>query len=489
MKTTYARFAVVILAIVAPACSVQEGSGASTDGTPNATDSGAAAASAATDSGDNGGGVDAGSAGGVDAGAPTGPGSPGQPCSADSTCDSGICYRAACAAACASVGDCGANQDCSSDDGKRLLCVTRAYNANLGATCAATGVCKDGLTCSLIKEASGAVCTGACKDDTDCPMNMDCSRVQQGQTYCATRKFCGGCLHAGNCAEGGACVKMGGGSYCTTSCTPGSTECPRYASCNDIGDGNFQCVHQAGSCVGDGGQCSACNTNEQCAGSGTCISFPFANERFCANDCSNISCPNNGKCIQTGQTTKGCIPAYKAPALPTCVNKLIPTMEVGDIMSDFAMVGVTDTDGDGDLVNEDLRLFKLSHFAEHHKLIFFNAVAGWCGYCQAETKEFPKLNYEMYPKGVVIFQVIYDGYNQKQWTVPNEKVLRSWVKGLKPQGVIGVDPERHVSPINTGGSTPLNMIIDAKTRKVLEKWNGANMANTKMRLNKHLVGK
>jgi thiol-disulfide isomerase/thioredoxin len=115
-------------------------------------------------------------------------------------------------------------------------------------------------------------------------------------------------------------------------------------------------------------------------------------------------------------------------------------------------------------------VIKLSEFAKNgYKIILLNAAAGWCGPCQQETAGFKSLAAK-YPE-LGIYQVLFD--NVKQGQTPTLSFLNQWVKTLKPAGAVGIDPERNIVPINTGGSTPLNMIIDAKTLKVLKKFNGA----------------
>ncbi len=468
------------------ACSVQQGQAADPTNNPTGntqTDTKAAA----VDSGADPGAADAGGTATADAGGPADPHGAGTPCTDNDGCTSGVCYRGACADSCSSELDCAIDQDCSSDDGKRLLCVDPVYDVAVGASCAAVGSCAGDLKCNAAKEVASAVCTAACTDDTDCPMDMACTQKTKGKTYCAKRKFCGGCMHTGNCAPGGACVKMASGRFCTTPCTPGSTECPRYAACQDIGDGNFQCIHKSGDCSATGTQCDPCTVDEQCNTSSQCMSFFFSKESFCADDCTSKECPTGYMCIPTSQTGKSCIPNYKPPTLPTCTKSLSPNMEVGDIINDYAMVGLTDTDGDYNLLDEQLRLFRFSHFAKHHKLIYFNVSAGWCVACQAETKHFAAINHKYYPKGVVIFQVLYDGFTKGKWTYPSEKVLKNWIQWFKPQGIIGVDPERNCIPYNTKGGTPLNMIIDAKTGMVLEKWNGYGQGKAEYLFEKHLA--
>lgn len=466
------------------ACSVQEGNAGAANGGGLSQDAGAGGGT--QDAGAGTPHEDAGAAvGGQDAAPSNDQGATGKPCSADGTCTSGICYRGACAAACTKPSECAAGENCASDNGKRTFCVKPAYDPLLGTSCAGTGTCKNNLKCSGAKEVASATCTGQCKDDTDCPMDMDCSAVVGGASYCAKRSFCTGCQHDGNCGKDGVCVEQSTGRFCTKLCTAGSTECPRFATCKESVDGRVACLHQSGSCTAFGKQCDPCKVDANCEGDATCLSFIFSKESFCSDVCTD-TCGGGGKCVETSQTAKVCIPNYTAPAMPTCVDKLAPTMEIGDIMDDFAMVGLTDMDGDGDMLDEQMRVFRFSDFEDNHKIILFNISAGWCSACQAETHEFTQLTAQFGHKGLVIFQVLYDGHNSKQWTFPSQQVLEAWIKNLKPAGVIGVDPERNCVPYNTKNSTPVNMIIDAKTRKVLNKWNGYGKGKAAYEINSWL---
>jgi hypothetical protein len=72
---------------------------------------------------------------------------------------------------------------------------------------------------------------------------------------------------------------------------------------------------------------------------------------------------------------------------------------------------------------------------------------------------------------VAVFQVIFD--DVKPGDPPTLKFARSWISALKGSGYVGIDPNRLSVTYNTAGSTPLNMLIDAKTMKILYKENGA----------------
>jgi hypothetical protein len=74
-----------------------------------------------------------------------------------------------------------------------------------------------------------------------------------------------------------------------------------------------------------------------------------------------------------------------------------------------------------------------------------------------------------YP-GLMIYQISNDGISRG--SPPNKTGLDAWVAAYKPAGVSGIDPLRRSSKIYyTGGSVgiPYNIIVDAKTRKILKK--------------------
>jgi hypothetical protein len=416
-------------------------------------------------------GTDAGGSGGDDVSLGLGDTAPpstlGTDCAADTDCgDDGVCYRGVCVATCVGPADCPETANCSRDGDGRLLCAPRAYAAAVGALCGTDGVCAEGTKCLGTPYSAFARCAAACNDDTDCPMDHSCEDVAKDQRVCRIRAFCSTCDHDGQCGAGQACVESGGQRFCSKACTAGSTECPRYAACSDVGGGDFRCVHKAGGCVGDGGLCEPCTGSHDCAVGGQCLTYTHTKESFCSSACAG-GCPSGYEC---NANVNQCVPSQAKGA--QCVATLSKTMEVGDIFDDYAMVGMVDTDDDGSLVGEDARIIQMSDFAEHHELILLNVSAVWCSACQAETKEMRVLYKKFYPRGLILFQTLYDGQKPGQpMTFP---LLKAWNAQLKPAGVVGMDPERWVMQYNVGSGTPLNMLIDAKTRKVLYKVNGYN---------------
>ncbi|MBM4342811.1 MAG: redoxin domain-containing protein [Deltaproteobacteria bacterium] len=360
------------------------------------------------------------------------------------------------------------------------------FNPDIGSSCAITGACPEGLSCigGASKDSAQVYCTVQCAADQDCPERFACTKqgVNPDKTdkkLCTRRDFCSPCANDAQCGPGGRCIAMGTDKFCSRSCNLGHFECPRYAECLEVAEGGAACVHNSGSCLGDGSLCAACGATDNCAtkdggAGGMCLTYNHTKEQFCSAPCeAGDVCLKGYGCVGIGASkSKQCVPSDKTA--PKCVPKLNKHIEEGDILDDFAMVGFLDTDGDGSLLatttgNEEPRIIKLSEYADlGFKVVLLNVAAGWCGPCKQETTTFKSL-LAKYPD-LGIYQVLYDG--TQQGSMPTLQLAKDWIKSFKGQGAVGVDPDRNVAPINVAGSTPLNLVIDAKTRKVLKKVNG-----------------
>jgi thiol-disulfide isomerase/thioredoxin len=437
---------------------------------------GCSGSDSATDSGATGDG-----AGGE---AQTGDGKEGDPCTQNSACQSGICYAGACARACTSPADCASGQDCTSDDGVRVFCNTPGYPKAVGQSCAVSGSCTAGTTCLGGVYWAHAYCTADCQTDVDCPATLYCREYDAGKKHCVRRLFCTHCYHDANCGPGKLCIQQGADNVCSRPCAAGSTECPRFAECKDVG-GKHACVHKAGSCDGDVTLCKPCH-NTDCQTGGFCLVNIFTQEQFCGQDCSGSSCPSSSyDCVGVGGADKQCVPHYDAnlKQMMGCVQ-VSPIGQQGDVIEDFATVGYSDSDNNGSLVGEKLRVLRLSDYAGKAKIILFNLSAGWCGPCKNETQQFASLMATYGPKGLAIFQVLFDDVNPGD--PPTVGLLDSWVSTYKPLGSVGIDVDAESIIYNTTGITPVNMILDANTRKVLDKSHGYSQTTLESKIKTHL---
>ena len=401
-------------------------------------------------------------------------GAVGEACAGNPQCTDGLCFQGKCAAPCKKSADCGAGNDCASDDGKRLFCHARSYPDGVGTDCTVAGSpCADGQKCVGNPESPGAECSVACKADLDCPPSMACLPQSDGTSWCQLRKFCTECTSDEECGAGSVCANMGKGRFCSKLCNFGSTECPRYADCQTV-DGLPMCVHRAGTCAGTGDLCQPCS--DKACNAGQCLTVPSTLESFCAKDCTaDADCGTGYTCTQVSADTtkpKECVPkSPDATTPPMCVSKITPTMNEGDIMDDFAMIGYVDTNDNVSLADEDPHLIHLSDFADRD-LIAVTVSAGWCGPCQEETTTF-KATMEAANYKVMIFQVLMEGPDHG--VPPTLAFSKTWVTQLKAAGASGIDLTGIANSWNSdpNGGIPLNIVIDAKTRQVYKKFNGA----------------
>jgi hypothetical protein len=103
------------------------------------------------------------------------------------------------------------------------------------------------------------------------------------------------------------------------------------------------------------------------------------------------------------------------------------------------------------------------------KLIWINASAVWCSVCRAEMADI-KANgvYESFgPRGVQMLVTLFED-NKYGPAKPSD--LRNW--GLAPDHDIAyplaLDPGFKLGALFTSDATPLNLLVDAKTMKVLD---------------------
>ncbi len=428
-------------------------------------------------------------------------------CATDTDCQTAgtLCVGGVCAKSCVASTECGTGESCFlSADRIRAGCVKIAYPADTGKPCAMEDKCGDNTACQVpaavayseckdkagcaATESAHAVCTALCTTDVDCPTQMACGKVGSGDHVCTPRSFCSPCVSDEQCGPGGLCVAhsapqddgtFSGPKFCSIACSgKKSGECPAYAACTDLdGDGQYVCTHKNATCQTDtGAQCDPCVETEGCASNALCLTYPNTGESFCGTQCdAKTPCGTGYTCSKVSTTQSYCTPTKN-----TCVKALGTILKTGDVFPDFAMVGYYDSNKNNDLTDEQPELLHLTDFNPdtgkykdaNVDTILFMVSAGWCTYCQQETAkfkaEFPDLRDQ---KGLMIFQVLFDGMGEP--STPTLKfVMNNWIKPLKAQGAVGIDPDKLTGTM-IGDGPPLNVVLDARTLKIKVKVNGS----------------
>ncbi|MDF3065210.1 MAG: uncharacterized protein K0R38_811 [Polyangiaceae bacterium] len=103
------------------------------------------------------------------------------------------------------------------------------------------------------------------------------------------------------------------------------------------------------------------------------------------------------------------------------------------------------------------------------KLIWINASAVWCSVCRTEMKDIKNngVRAEFAPKGVQMLVTLFEDKNSGP-AKPSD--LRNW--GRAPAHLIDfplvLDPGFKLGAFFTSDATPLNMLVDARTMKVVD---------------------
>lgn len=204
------------------------------------------------------------------------PASYGTECKTNEDCESLLCINGFCSKECAKQSECPKTKSHSFDCGlvsaiNKTACYVRNYltvQYAVGYDCSLDGLCGVDYKCTGQSGDADRYCTAKCETDMDCPPQMRCAALVIGkeapQKMCMRRQFCHPCELDDQCGPQSKCLlDKNGNKYCGKQCDPkSSTTCPPYATCVDMGGGDFQCQHKAGYCYknfnGESGMCEPC---------------------------------------------------------------------------------------------------------------------------------------------------------------------------------------------------------------------------------------
>lgn len=191
--------------------------------------------------------------------------------------------------------ECGSNMDCFGNG----VC-----DVMHGHTC--QPACGGGMRCF-----GGQVCDPAINACVDCLTDNDCNGAE----------VCSPATHTcGQCNTNTDCASRVGAPFCNTA----TNECQGCLSGADCRPDQL-CEPTLHTCVSTGTRslCEPCNADDQCGGPadlciGTITGGGFQ-DRSCAIDCTNLTCPAGFDCISVrNNTARQCRPSY-AMQQPSCL--------------------------------------------------------------------------------------------------------------------------------------------------------------------------
>ncbi len=154
-------------------------------------------------------------------------------------------------------------------------------------------------------------------------------------------------------------------------------------------------------------------------------------------------------------------------------------VEKGQVLQNASFVG---RKGGLDTARETFDLESLR--AGGARFFVFNVAAFWCSPCKEEAKEFQATIVPKYgPKGVAFLSVILQDAARRPATDAN---VDTWITTYQITFPTARDPAGFVNTIFNPDTMPLNMIIDLKTMKIVEKIIGADIARVNATLDRLL---
>ncbi len=113
------------------------------------------------------------------------------------------------------------------------------------------------------------------------------------------------------------------------------------------------------------------------------------------------------------------------------------------------------------------------------EILLVNTAAVWCSACKAEhggsgsTKNLNDHFDELSPKGFRILSLLFQDAQSNPATPDH---LVAWTSSFETHFPMGLDPEFQMGRYATSETAPLNMVVDARTMKILKKYVGDQSA-------------
>lgn len=119
---------------------------------------------------------------------------------------------------------------------------------------------------------------------------------------------------------------------------------------------------------------------------------------------------------------------------------------------------------------EDLSLARFHDPAgRDRELILVNTAALWCSVCQVEHRDLPKRHQELGPRGLVILGTLFQDERADPADLSD---LSAWVETFDVPFPMVLDPDYQMGAYASAQTAPLNLVLDARTMRILRKYVG-----------------
>jgi hypothetical protein len=118
---------------------------------------------------------------------------------------------------------------------------------------------------------------------------------------------------------------------------------------------------------------------------------------------------------------------------------------------------------------QSLHTVSFSHFydptGDRYELLLVNSAALWCAACEVEHQTLPDHYEELAPKGLAVLGALFQDRQGDPATLPD---LKLWVETFRTPFPMVLDPDYQLGAYAPAASAPLNLVIDARTMRIVE---------------------
>jgi len=106
---------------------------------------------------------------------------------------------------------------------------------------------------------------------------------------------------------------------------------------------------------------------------------------------------------------------------------------------------------------------------DRYELLLVNSAALWCSACVSEHDTLPDHYQELAPSGLGILSALFENRDGDPAAVAD---LTLWVETFETTFPMALDPDYQLGAYAPAASAPLNLLLDTRTMRILEKFTG-----------------
>jgi hypothetical protein len=106
---------------------------------------------------------------------------------------------------------------------------------------------------------------------------------------------------------------------------------------------------------------------------------------------------------------------------------------------------------------------------ERYEILLVNTAAVWCSVCKTEHQTLPDHYAELAPRGLAIVSALFQNNTGGPATLSD---LVTWVEAFDVPFPMVLDPDYQLGDYASAETAPLNLVVDARTMRILDKFIG-----------------